>query len=107
METFTIRDLRERTGDLIRDAEAGKLSVVTKHGTPVFVALPFDDTLLQEGVGAALAIKLFDEEHISLSRAARLAGRSISEMVDLLGRHGIAVIRTTAEELGQELAEFG
>jgi len=24
---FTVRDLRERTGELIRDAEAGKLSV--------------------------------------------------------------------------------
>lgn len=102
----TVRDLRERTGELIRDAEAGKLSVITKHGTPVFVAVPFDDTLLQEGVGAALAIKLFDEEHISLGRAAHMAGRSVGEMVDLLGRHGIAVIRITAEELGRELTDF-
>lgn len=107
METFTVRDLRERTGELIRGAEEGKLAVVTKHGTPVFVALPFDDTLLQEGVGVALAIKLFDEEYISLSRAAKMAGRSVSEMIDLLGRHGIPVIRTTAEELGQELSDFG
>jgi prevent-host-death family protein len=43
METFTVRDLRERTGDLIRGAEAGQLAVVTKHGRPVFVAVPFDD----------------------------------------------------------------
>jgi prevent-host-death family protein len=107
METFTVRDLRERTGELIRDAEAGKLSVVTKHGTPVFVAVPFDDVLLKEGIGVALAVHLFDEERISLSRAARMAGQSVSEMVDLLGRHGIAVIRTTAEELEQELADFG
>lgn len=107
MKAFTIRDLREHSDDLIRRAEAGKLSVITKNGTPVFVAVPFDDTLLQEGLGSALAMKLLGAERISLSRAARLAGRSISEMVDLLGRHGIAVIRTTAEELEQELAEFG
>lgn len=43
METFTVRDLRERSGELIRGAENGKLSVVTKHGTPVFIAVPFDD----------------------------------------------------------------
>ena len=42
MDTFSIRDLRERTGDLVRDAEAGKLSLVTKHGQPVFLAVPFD-----------------------------------------------------------------
>lgn len=106
METFTVRDLRERTGELIRDAEAGKLSVITKHGTPVFVAVPFDDTLLQEGVGVALAIRLFDEEHISLSRAARMANRTVSGMIDLLGKHGIPVIRTTEKDLEQELADF-
>jgi prevent-host-death family protein len=102
MKTFTVRDLRKRTGELIRDAEAGKLSVVTKRGTPVFVAVPYDDTLLQESVGLALAVKLFDEEHISLSRAAQMAGRSVSEMVDLLARNGIPVLRTTANQLKQD-----
>ena len=38
METFSIRDLRERTGELARTAEAGQLSIVTKHGRPVFIA---------------------------------------------------------------------
>ena len=50
MDTFTVRDLRERTGELIRDAESGQLSVITKHGRPVFVALPFDETLIKSGV---------------------------------------------------------
>jgi len=106
MHTFTVRDLREHTGELIRGAENGELSVVTKHGTPVFVAVPFDETLLREGVGMALAIKLFDEERISLGRAAKLAGLSVSEMIDMLGRHGIAVIRTTDEDLERELGDF-
>ena len=51
MDAFTIRDFRERTGELIRDAEAGKLSIVTKHGQPVFVAVPFDETLLKGAWG--------------------------------------------------------
>lgn len=106
MHTFTVRDLREHTGDLIRGAENGELSVITKHGTPVFVAVPFDETLLREGVGTALAIKLFDEERISLGRAAKLAGLSVSAMIDMLGSHGIAVIRTTAEDLERELGDF-
>lgn len=106
MEIFTVRDLRERTGELIRGAEAGKLSVVTKHGMPVFIAVPFDDALLKEGVGVALVIHLFDEERISLSRAARMAGRSVSEMIDLLGAYGIPVIRPSAAELERELEDF-
>ncbi len=106
MESFTVRDLRERTGELVRGAEAGKLSLVTKHGKPVFLTVPFDDMLLREGVAVALAVRLFDEEHVSLGRAARIAGCSVSEMTDLLLRNGIPVIRTERAELEREIAEF-
>lgn len=106
MHTFTIRDLRDRTGELVRDAEAGKLSLVTKHGQPVFVAVPFDETLLKSGVNVALAIKLFDEETISLGKAARLADMSHFEFIELLGGMGIPVARYTPGELEKELEVF-
>lgn len=107
MQTFTIRDLRDRTGELVRDAEAGKLSLVTKHGQPVFVAVPFDETLLKSGVNVALAVKLFDEEAISQGKAARLAGMSLLEFIDLLGRMHIPVARYEPGELEKELESFG
>ena len=46
MDTFTVRDLREHTGALIHDAQIGKLSLITKHGHPVFLAVPFSEDLL-------------------------------------------------------------
>ena len=106
MRIFTVRDIREHSGDLIRGVKNGELSIITNHGKPGFVAVPFDETLLREGVSMALAIKLFDEERISLSRAARLAGLSCSEMINRLSRHGIAVIRATEEDLERELGDF-
>ncbi|NOX75109.1 MAG: type II toxin-antitoxin system prevent-host-death family antitoxin [Gammaproteobacteria bacterium] len=106
MDTFTIRDLRERTGELVRDAEAGQLSMVTKHGHPVFVAVPFDETMLREGVTVALAIKLFDSEVVSLGKAAKLAGVSQSEFIDYLGALKIPVVRYEQNELEREVAAF-
>jgi prevent-host-death family protein len=106
MDTFTIRDLRERTGDLVRGAEAGKLSIITKHGQPVFLAVPFDEILLREGVRVALAVKLFDDEVVSLGKAAKLAGMIQSEFIDHLGALKIPVVRYGKEELAQELAAF-
>jgi prevent-host-death family protein len=106
MDTFTVRDLRERTGELIREAEAGKLSLVTKHGQPVFLAVPFDETLLREGVRVALSVKLFDDEAVSLGKAAKLAGMTQSEFIDHLGALKIPVVRYGKEELEQELAAF-
>ena len=107
MDTFTIRDLRERTGELVRDAEAGELSVVTKHGRPVFVAVPFDETMLREGVKVALAVKLFDGEVVSLGKAAKLAGMPQSEFIDHLSALKIPVVRYSTDELERELKSIG
>jgi predicted HTH domain antitoxin len=106
METFTIRDLRERTGDLVHGAEAGKLALVTKHGQGVFMAVPFDEALLQSGVRVALAVKLLDEEAISLGKAAKLAGVTQSEFINHLGALKIPIARYAAHELAQEVAAF-
>jgi len=107
MQTFTVRDLRDRTGELLREAEAGKLSVITKHGHPVFLAVPFDETLLKEGVKVALAAKLFDEEAISLGKAAKIAGMTVPDFMDRLNQLRIPVARPRAGELEQELESFG
>lgn len=106
MKTFTVRDLQERTDELIQCAEDDRLSVVTKLGTPVFIALPFNEAVLCDGVTAALAVHLFDEEHVSLGKAAKIAGLSVRQMADLLTRHRIPIIRTTREELERSLADF-
>lgn len=107
MQTFNIRDLRDRSGELVREAESGRLSVVTKHGQPVFVAVPFDEGLLREGVAVALAARLFDEETLSLGKAARLAGMGVAELMEQLARLGIPIARPQAEELERELDYFG
>ncbi|WP_028995710.1 UPF0175 family protein [Azonexus hydrophilus] len=107
MHTFKIRNLRKHVGKLIRRAESGRFSLVTKRGVPLFVAVPCDEMLISDGLGTGLAIKLFVDERISLGRAARLVGVSISEMIDILGVLGVAVIRPSEEELDRELADFG
>lgn len=103
METFTVRDLRERTGELIRGAEQGHLSVVTKHGHPVFVAVPFDEALLETGVRVSLALRLFDDGTLSLTQAAKFSGVGLEAFIERAGAAGITVVRTTPEELEEEL----
>jgi len=104
METFSIRDLRERTGELVRHAEAGHLSVVAKHGHPLFVAVPLDEHLLEQGVAVALACRLFAEKTISLDRAAKLARLSVEAFIERLGAMGIPAVDYPPEEIDDELA---
>jgi predicted HTH domain antitoxin len=106
MDTFTVRDLREHTGALIHDAEAGKLSLITKHGRPVFLAVPFSQELLELGLRSAIAIKLYQEETLSVGKAAKLAGQSIEAFIERLGSLGIPVVNYSAAEIDQELKDF-
>jgi len=107
MDTFTVRDLRERTGELIRDAESGELAVITKHGKPVFVAVPFSEEVVTSGILFVLAARFFQDDLLSLGKAARFAGCSIPEFIDYLGMVGIPSVNYPAEELEQELDAIG
>jgi antitoxin (DNA-binding transcriptional repressor) of toxin-antitoxin stability system len=87
-----VSDLCERTDELVRAAEAGHLSIVAKHGRPLFVAVPLDESLLREGVAVALALCLYAEKAVSLGKAARLAGFSVEEFITRLGVIGIPAV---------------
>lgn len=102
LDVFTVRDLRSRTGDLLRDAEAGRVSVITKHGRPVILAVPFDERLLQEGVNRALALRLYETGDATLAQAAKVARLGLGEFLDLLDAAGIPAVDYPAEELDEE-----
>lgn len=103
LHIFSARDLRNRSGDLLRDAESGNLSVVTKHGRPSFLALPFDERLLNLGIHRALAVSLFESGQLTLGQSARLAELPLDEMIELLGGLDIPVVDYPPEELEAEL----
>jgi prevent-host-death family protein len=107
MEAFTVRDLRERTGELVRNAEAGHLSLISKHGHPLFVAVPLDEHLLESGVAVALACRLFAEKALSLGKAARLAGLPPQSFIERLGAMGIPAVDYDPAELDGELTQLG
>lgn len=103
METFSIRDLRERTGDLVRTAESGHLSIVAKHGHPLFVAVPLDEHVLNQGVAVALACRMFADHVLSLGKAARMANIPVETFIERLGEMGIPAVDYAAEDLDREL----
>ncbi|MEW5789790.1 MAG: UPF0175 family protein [Pseudomonadota bacterium] len=67
------------------------------------MAVPLGIGLNATEVRLELAVSLFDQEQISMGVAARVAGLSISEMIDELGKRKIPVARYGPGELEQEL----
>ena len=97
MESFAVRDLREHTGELVRNAENGQYSVVSKHGKPLFVALPFNDAMLQAGVNVALADKLVIAGELSVAAGAKLACLPYARYLQHLGAIGHSMIDDAAD----------
>lgn len=106
METYTVRDLRDRTGELIQGAEAGRLALVTKHGRPVILALPFNEKLLEQGIQVSLAVKLFDEGVLTQGQAAKVAGLSLPAFFEACAACEVAVVRYGVDDIQKELEQF-
>ena len=103
LNVFSARDVRQRSGELLRNAEHGRLAVITKHGRPAILAVPFDERLVEVGIHRAMALRLFEQRQLTLVQAARLAAVTPEEFVALLGAAGIPAVDYPPEELDDEV----
>ena len=101
-DVFTARDLRNLSGKLLKDAEAGQISLITKHGKPAILAVPFDRQLLDHGVHRAMAFHLFESHQLTLAQASRVAKLSLEEFIVLLGEMDIPAVDYSPEDLAEE-----
>lgn len=103
VEVFSARDLRNRSGELIKHAEQGHMTVITKHGKPSMLTIPFDENLLRHGVHRTMALYFVQSRQMTLAQAARFAGLDLEEFIELLGANGIDAVDYPPEELEAEL----
>ncbi len=104
LDVFSARDLRNKSGELLRDAEAGQISLITKHGKPAILAVPFDERLISQGVHRAMALHLFESHQLTMAQCAKLADLSLESFIELLGEVGIPAVDYPPEELEEEMA---
>lgn len=107
MHTLTDDELQREPAQLLAGAQRGEVTVVTTAGQAVLVTVPLENGAPAPGAWLDLAATLYDREQISLGRAAEIAGLAYGDMMDELGRRGIATIRLQPGELERELAAFG
>jgi predicted HTH domain antitoxin len=103
LDVFTVKDLGQRADELLRDAEQGRLSLITKDGKPAILAVPFDTRLLDLGIHRAMALHLFESGQTTLSQSAKIAGLPLVDFLEMLGRAGIPAVDYPPEDLEREL----
>ena len=104
MRTVTDDELKREPQAMLEDAARGEPTLVTAAGQAVMMSMPLRAGAPVHNALVDLAATLFDQDQISLGRAARIAGLSYSEMINELGRRQIDVVRYSTAELDRELA---
>ena len=103
VEVYTARDLRNRSGELLKHVTEGNISIITKHGKPSILAIPFDAHLLQHGIHRVIALHMVKSRQLTVAQAAKLAEMDLTSFIELLGASGIDAVDYSPDELAAEL----
>jgi predicted HTH domain antitoxin len=103
MDTLTVDEVCSQLQRLLADIARGEPALITKDGLPVFMAVPMGAGLEVPTVRLELGVRLFERGQITLGVAARIAGLSISEMIDELGKRAIPVVSYDQEDFMEEM----
>ena len=102
-QVYSARELRNLSGEVIQQAEQGNLALITKHGKPTMLTIPFNEALLSLGVHRSLALNLFSAGQLTLAQAAKLATMPLEAFIALLGEVGIDAVDYSPDDLEDEL----
>jgi predicted HTH domain antitoxin len=103
MGSISVEQFLAHPDKLLSEAKGGEIALVTQDGEPVFMAVPMGASLDSQGVRLELAVSLFERELVSIGVASRIAGSSIVDMIDELGRRRIPVVRYSGDEFAEEM----
>lgn len=104
MKSIGVRALRENPGVLSQSAKKGEYVLITNRSNPVSLSVPFTDKLIEVGVHISLAVKLYEEQVLTLSKAATLASMSSEAFLAELALLGVVVADQSPEELSADLS---
>jgi predicted HTH domain antitoxin len=106
MQVVNIRQLKTNPSVALRDAKS-ELMMVTNRDKPDALLVSMEQLAgipNLEQVRLVLGIALFKDKLLSIAAAAKVAGKSLAEMLTLVSQMGIPVVDYSEEEAAAEAA---
>ena len=101
VKTYSARELRD--SQFLND---NSLSIITSHGKPVKVSIPFGDIMFNEGISRTLALNLTESHLITQAQGAKMANMSLESFLKLMAEYKIPAVNQTIDEIHEELERF-
>lgn len=106
MNIFNIENLNRYSNTLVQDIERDHLTIITKEGSPISIAIPFTEEMLKLGIPKMLAIKMLEGKTLTVPQAAKIAGWCLIDMFSLASSQGVDVVDYDPKEIDDELAAY-
>jgi hypothetical protein len=101
VKTYSARDLR--SNHFLSD---DSVSIITSHGKPVKVTIPFDDVMFNEGISRSLALNLVENNAITQVQGARMCNMTLEAFLGLMTEFKIPAANQTIMDIESELDSF-
>jgi predicted HTH domain antitoxin len=92
MQTVSIQELQSNPAVLTRALENHEMTMITKHSTPIGIAVAFDDVIVTQELRTALLIAAYKKADLSIGQFSKAMQLSHDEAMRLLSMMGIDVI---------------
>lgn len=91
MQVIGIKELQTNPGKLTKTFSKDDYALITKHGKPVGLALPFSDDVMDHGLKPWYALKGFQNGDLSFGQLSKVLDKNHHETMKLLGFLGIPI----------------
>ena len=106
MQSVTIRDLKNNPATMTRHLEKGNSVFVTKHGRPIGITLPLNDSLINQSVKELLFFDLYKRGEISFGKLAEFLNVSKVRLRKMFVALDMPVIDYAPSEVEDEMKVF-
>ena len=98
MQVIGIKELQTNPAKLTKAFQARDYLLITKHGQPLGLAIPFDEGIMDKGLIPWFAIKGFQNGDFSLGQLAKILDKTHHETIRLLDSLGVPIADYDLEE---------
>ncbi len=106
MQSVSIRDLKNNPASMTSHLEVGDAVFVTKHGKPIGVTLPLDESMVNHSIKELLFFDLYNKGEISFGKLAQFLEVSKEKLRKMFGTMNMPVIDYDPKEVADELKLF-
>lgn len=98
MQVIGIKELQTNPAKLTKAFQERDYLLITKHGQPLGLAIPFDKGMMDQGLMPWFAIKGFQNGDLSLGQLAKILNRTHHDTIKLLGSLSVPIADYNLEE---------